>query len=309
MELVRIEKGDYNAVINLTRGANCISLRNEKHGVSILREPDYNNPDSPYLHGMPILFPQNRIEGGTFEFEGRKYSLAVNEPATGCHLHGELHRMQFKLSESSAERVLCSYVASKESPYLTFGHDFEIRLEYVLSEHGLTQNTEIINLSEQNMPCMLGFHTTFNADFAGRDNVKVMAQISEEYERAIKTTYLPTGKKLEFDDASKRLSCGDFPAFGIPISRHYSKAREGKMEILNLKRGLKVVYENDEKYGFRLIYNGKADGYICLEPQSCIINAPNMPQSNSDSGFCFIKPGESKIYTSKIYIAEINKEE
>ena len=29
---------------------------------------------------------------------------------------------------------------------------------------------------------------------------------------------------------------------------------------------LKKVYENDEKFAYRLIYNGDANEYICLEP-------------------------------------------
>ena len=71
--IYEIKHGDYTAKINLSRGANCVSLRNKKYNAVILREPDYDKvPDNPYLYGMPILYPANRISGGRFEFEKRE---------------------------------------------------------------------------------------------------------------------------------------------------------------------------------------------------------------------------------------------
>lgn len=55
--IVKILFGEYSAKINITRDANCISLKNSKYNASVLREPDYSKPlDNPYLYGMPILF-------------------------------------------------------------------------------------------------------------------------------------------------------------------------------------------------------------------------------------------------------------
>ena len=59
-------------------GANCISLTHETHRAVILREPDYEKKlDNPYLYGMPLLFPANRISGGRFYFKGREYCFPV----------------------------------------------------------------------------------------------------------------------------------------------------------------------------------------------------------------------------------------
>jgi len=63
-KIIELKSGAYSAKINLSRGANCISLRNEKYNAMLLREPDYSRElDNPYLYGMPILFPVNRIAG------------------------------------------------------------------------------------------------------------------------------------------------------------------------------------------------------------------------------------------------------
>ena len=101
-----IRYADWYASVDLAHGANCISLRNEKYGAKLLREPPTSHKlDNPYLYGMPILFPVNRIENGSFLFEGRKYVFPINEPASNCHLHGELHKTAFELTEKSDSKI------------------------------------------------------------------------------------------------------------------------------------------------------------------------------------------------------------
>lgn len=304
-KIITIQKGGYLARINLSRGANCIGLRNKEYGATLLREPDYSKElNNPYLYGMPILFPVNRIAIGQFEFEGRKYQFPINELKTGCHLHGMLHEMEFSLIEASESRVWCSYCATKEELYLTFPHEFEIQMVYEVKEDGFYHTVEVFNHSEQNMPVLLGFHTTFLSRFIESNktgNVQVYADIGEEYERNM-DNYLPTGNKPAFDSISTSLVQGKFDPFKEPTSRHYRSGASGKMAIYDVTNDLTLVYENDEKYGFRLIYNGNADEYICLEPQNCLANCANSPFSREEAGFDYIEPGKSKVYASKIYI-------
>lgn len=306
-KIIDIKYQDYSAKVNLSRGGNCISLRNKKYGAKLLREPDYSKElDNPYLYGMPILFPVNRISEGRFIFEDREYIFPVNEPATGCHLHGALHQKEFELIEKRENGIVCLYKADKDNPYLMFPHEFEIKMEYELGENGLIYRTEVKNLSDKNMPVFLGFHTTFNALFTEESratDIKVLVEITEEYERNM-VNYLPTGNKLIFDEITTKIDKGEFNPFEKPISRHYRSGRDGKIVIYDAGKNLSVVYENDEKLGFRLIYNGNADKYICLEPQTCLANCQNSPFNREGAGFDYIEPGKSKEYYSKIYIME-----
>ena len=298
--------GYWSAEIDTCRGANCISLKNERYRVSLLREPpECGNLDNPFLYGMPILFPVNRIENGIFEFEGRRYVFQVNEPSTGCHLHGELYKMRFEVLKHEKSLIKCRYHADS-SEYIGFPHSFEIVQEYELKRDGFYHMLTVTNLSEQNMPLFLGFHTTFNTLFAKSsrpENIRVFADISEEYERNMELNYLPTGVKPRFDAVSVSLSDGTYKPFDEKISRHYRGS--GQMSITDIGNCLRVVYENDEKYGFRLIYNGGSDGYICLEPQTCLANCQNSPFSREEGGFDFLQAGESKIYRSRIFLEEI----
>ena len=304
---IGIAHGDWSAVIDTEYGANCIGLRNEKYGAKLLREPPTNcELDNPYLYGMPILFPVNRIENGKFEFEGRKYVFPINEPATNCHLHGELHRTAFELTEKSDSKIKCRYTATKNKPYLSFSHEFEIVMEYELKDDGFYHTVTVTNLSEQNMPLFLGFHTTFNTLFAEGsrpENIRIFTNISEEYERNMEVNYLPTGIKPPFDAVSMALSEGTYKPFEKKASRHYRG--QGAMSITDVDKHLRMVYENDEKYGFRLIYNGGSDGYICLEPQNCLAGCQNSPFSREESGFDFLYAGECKTYRSRIFLEKI----
>ena len=305
MKNFKISLCEWRAEIDVLSGANCISLKNERYRASILREPPESGElDNPYLYGMPILFPVNRIEGGKFEFEGREYIFPINEPSTGCHLHGELHRMAFEVAEQSDSKIVCRYKANS-GEYLGFPHAFEITQEYELKEDGFYHTVTVSNLSDMNMPVFLGFHTTFNTLFTENslpENIRVYVDITEEYERNMEVNYLPTGVKPQFDKVSLALANGTYKPFEDKASRHYRG--NGKMSITDLKSGLRMVYENDEKYGFRLIYNGGEEGYICLEPQTCLANCQNSPFSRSKSGFDYIAPRASKTYHSRIYLEE-----
>ena len=94
---LRSPDGAYEAKIQPSRGANCLSFKHLPSRICALRtyNPDeVTELDNPFLYGTPLLFPPNRIKGGKFTYDGREYSLPVNEEATGCFLHGTLHETQ-----------------------------------------------------------------------------------------------------------------------------------------------------------------------------------------------------------------------
>ena len=229
----------------------------------------------------------------------------INEPRAGCHLHGELHKAHFELTERNESSVTCRYRAEK-GDYLGFPHAFEIIQRYELKQDGFYHTVTVTNLSEENMPVFLGFHTTFNTLFTSEslpENIYAYADIFEEYGRNMEKNYLPTGVKPDFDEVSASLANGTYKPFFKKTSRHYGG--KGKMTLTDVRVGLRMVYDNDEKYGFRLIYNGGNEGYICLEPQTCLANCQNSPFPRSENGFDFIEANSSKTYNSRIYLEEI----
>ena len=157
------------------------------------------------------------------------------------------------------------------------------------------------------MPCLLGFHTTFNAKNKEGDAYLLKAEVGECYER--NECYLPTGNFIEDDALTYDLQNGYFVVCGKKISRHYRANGQGKMILKDPRHRFAIVYENDAKYAYRLIFNGAADTFICLEPQNCLVDAINAALPKSDRGFDVIGAGECRYYQSKIYILTEKEEE
>lgn len=303
MKIRKIKDENYEAYINLSRGANCIRLYNEKYDSEILRVPNYENMDNPFLYGMPILFPVNRIQNGEFVFEGRKYTFPINEIETGCHLHGFLHTAEFNVEEHGENYIKCVY--ESDELYNFFPHQFKIEIMYSLSENGLLQETCVHNLSSENMPVFLGFHTTFNVPFVKSgeaENIRIFAEVGDVIERNM-ATYLPTGRIIA-DDVSNLMNVGEFKTYGNEISKHYKAKKSGNIKIRDISNNLCVCYENDKKFGWRLFYNGDADKFICLEPQTCMVNCQNVEGDRKNVGFTYIKPNECETYISRIYVKQ-----
>ncbi len=306
--VIEIHSGDYTALINPQRGANCISLRNSRYNAKILREQNTSGDiDNPFLYGMPILYPVNRISGGQFEFEGRIYKFPINEPATNCHLHGMLHETAFEIIQKGESFIQCAF----ENKYLDFPHKFRVEIMYSISAEGLMQKTAITNLSDENMPNFLGYHTTFNIPFiegTKPDDVRLFAEIGDEIERNM-DVYLPTGRILPYDEISKKINSGTFIPTEKSISRYYKASGKGRIELIDTKQKVKLVYENDKKFGWRLFYNGNAEEYICLEPMTCMANCPNAPFECEYTGFDSIPPQSTKEYISKIRLEKCLEKE
>ena len=187
--MIQLDSNGYTARIDSSRGGSCVQL--SRFGADVLRTPstveDYET--EPFFYGTPLLFFPNRISNGQFEFEGRTYKLPINEPDTGCFLHGMLHETPFEVIRSQAEGVTLLYRATPQAPYLTFPHAFTLILEWSLSAEGLLQTVTISNDSDENMPVALAFHTTFRLPFSdeGRaDAVSMKLDTSLEFSRNMK---------------------------------------------------------------------------------------------------------------------------
>ena len=250
---------------------------------------------NPYLYGMPMLFPPNRISGAEFEFEDRIYKLPLNEPKTGCFVHGTMHETEFTVSQLGDAEITLYFEATKENPYLTFPHTFSIQVKYALSEEKLLQTVSIYNKSDTNMPIGVGFHTTF--DSKDCNSFRVRACIQKEFLRNEK--YLPTGEYQTDNERIRSLNSPD----GYDTKKELSALfKLGNSHLITVQRAdnIKINYRLDEKYKYLMIFNtGSSGEYVCIEPQSWISNCPNI-DNREKYGFTYIRPDETITYDMSI---------
>ncbi len=155
------------------------------------------------------------------------------------------------------------------------------------------------------MPVFLGFHTTFNVPFIKEgkaEDVRILAELGAFFERD--KNYLPTGIILPEDTVTEAFRKGDY----IPnerLSRHYKANGKGALALTDIKYGIKIEYSSCKNLPFRLIYS-EGSGFICLEPQTCLANAPNSPFDRDFAGFSYLSPQSESYYFTEIRITKLS---
>lgn len=289
-------------------GGNCYRLCHEESGAELLRTPEDEKQlfSEIFLFGNAILFPPNRIRGGEFEFEGRRYAFPINERATGCHLHGELYKTPFAILEKSDTRVKFSYTA-KKGEYLGFPHAFKLDREYMLTSDGLEERVCVTNLSAENMPFMLAFHTTFNAPFAGGSETSdCFVRIAVDKEHIRDEKYLPTLEYVGGREREVLMNSGDYAVSSGALSAFYS-CNSCDTVITDRKTGLRIVYEADKDYAYRMLWRKDGAPYFVAEPQTCAIDCFHLEAPAEEKGLIIIPPGASKTLVTKFKLENICK--
>lgn len=295
---LRSPDGAYEVKIQPSRGANCLSFKHLPSKISALRtyDPENFELDNPFLYGTPILFPPNRIKGGKFTYDGREYSLPVNEESTGCFLHGTLHETPFEVVEATENSVLCRYKATVDAPYLTYPHAFTLTVRYDLCEKGLKQTVAITNDSSKKMPVGLAFHTTFGLPFIeGGEvkNIKMTLPVGEEYDRDMRD-FSMTWETVDDKEFHARLANGEVVPAEQFISRHFSRPAGAALRLTDTESGYSVVYDADDNFKYWMVFNGGNEDFLCVEPQTWINSAPHAPAKMGDVNIIGIEAGETK---------------
>lgn len=302
---VYLKHGRYSAILLPTIGGNLISFRDDERGFKFIREPEGAEwagfAARPMLHGIPVLFPPNRYDGGAFEFDGRSYRLPINEEKTGNHIHGFVYQSEWEVVDlvgnERESRVTVRLIFDEKHPdYKYFPHRIEFLHTYTLSEEGLQQHFQARNDGDQAIPFMLGFHTTVNAPFAPDstvDDLECGLAIGERWE--LSARMLPTGRSLPLNEGEQLLREGRGNPYFEELDNHYSaSAVNGKnaMTIRDRKAGVTFVYEAGDAYTQWMVYNASANGkFFCPEPQTGMVNAPNVQLPAEVTGLLRLEPG------------------
>lgn len=313
---VFLQAGKYEAVMLPGLGGNLISFRDHESGYRFLREPAEGEMEAfksnPGVYGIPVLYPPNRYEDGMFPWKGEVYRLPVNEEATGNHLHGFLHTNAWQIEEygqtghESYVTVKATVDAEHETyQYLPF--TFTVKLKYTLSEDGLSQHILIRNDGEQEMPCLLAFHTAINAPFApGSEAKDYKAKVTIGQRWALNERMLPTGAYQPLTKEELKLQGEGVNPFYAPMDNHYTAVPQNgrnRMELTDTKLGATLVYDVGTSYKQWMIWNnGATEGFFCPEPQINLVNAPKVDLPADAIGLFSLAPGEIWEETARLYL-------
>ncbi|HEY0828272.1 MAG TPA: aldose 1-epimerase [Bacilli bacterium] len=315
---IYLQAGKYEAIVLPEIGGNLIAFRDKERQFHFLREPAMEEMEvfkkTPYVHGIPVLFPPNRYEDGKFPWEGKTYQFPVNEARTGNHLHGFVHNIPWEVEFFSADeqesRVgLKLSVTEGHSVYEYFPFTFTIKLRYTLSESGLLQHVTVQNNGKDRMPCLLAFHTTVNAPFAQNSSVqdyRFKLTIGERWE--MNDRMLPTGSFQGLSDGESKMKTGEISPFFESMDNHYTAALQNgrnRMELTDHLNRATLVYDVGAAYKQWMIWNNNAQpGFFCPEPQINLVNAPYSQLPAEQIGLIGLEQDEIWEETSRLYCIE-----
>lgn len=315
---LRLSFNNYEVIILNGRGCNVIEFKETSHNLSFLHFPEDNELDefqkSPQRFGNAVLFPPNKLTHSRFSKNGITYDFEKhNIPGS----HGIIKELPFELIES-AECDNCIFVKFKlisaDTPYYkAFSWNFNLYFEFTLSDEGLIQNIIFENTGSVVIPFGLGFHTAFRIPFNDHNlpnNYKIFVSCGKRWETDNYNN--PSGRLVALvHDYSDQ---GVLPlaqpiaehttaiSTNIPSSATIHTDFHGAI-ILDTTTGTEFIFETDTKFKNWMIWNNKAsDNYICIEPMTWIIDAPNIPISDLESGFQFINPGQVWEAKNRLYV-------
>ncbi|MDF2924955.1 MAG: aldose 1-epimerase [Paenibacillaceae bacterium] len=315
-QAVWLKAGRYEAALVPGVGGNMLAFRDTQTGYRFLREPAADEMDAfrtkPGAHGVPILFPPNRYEDGKFPWRGTTYQLPVNDPKGGNHIHGYVHTVPWTVEEfgAGAAESFVTVALKVDVGHIVHQHlpfKFTMKLKYTLSENGLAQHLFVKNDGQEEMPCLIAFHTAINAPFApgsSAEDYLLKATIGQRWEMSERT--LPTGRYLPLSREEEAMKNeGVNPYFQV-LDNHYTVATQGgrnRMELTDKKEGVTLVYDVGTSYKQWMIWNNGACGkFFCPEPQINLVNAPNTDLPAEEIGLFGLAPGEIWEETARFYV-------
>lgn len=300
-----LEADEWTAAIALW-GANLWRLRH-RSGLEILRSPpslaEYRQ--KPEVWGIPVLFPPGRIPDGRFALQGRSYRFPVNDAVRKNHLHGILSRRLWTCEGSDGETVSLRFVNSPERDcHAFFPHRVTVRLSYRWHGCAVEQRVAVTNDDEVPMPFGFGFHTVFRLPFgdsgpAGARQCLVKATLADYAWEQVDA--LPTGERVPLAEDWRQ---------GVRTEGREVFVHAPLVPAANGFRGAtiespcdraKLIYEVGPEFRHWVLWNYGGDRQLfCPEPQTWMVNAPNLSLPPAISGMAALAPGETWTAISRI---------
>jgi aldose 1-epimerase len=127
---------------------------------------------SPSGRGQVLIPWPNRIEDGSYEFDGRRHQLALTETEARNAIHGLVRWSAWTIAEREPHRVAMEHTLQPQPGY---PFTLALRLEYVLSERGLAVRTTATNVGRDACPYGCGAHPYLMVGTETVDAVELLA--------------------------------------------------------------------------------------------------------------------------------------
>jgi len=150
-EQITIVAGDQQAVVVEVGGG----LRSYSVGGRDLVDGYSADEMSSSGRGQVLIPWPNRLQDGTYDFDGQRHQLPLNEPERHNAIHGLVRWAPWTIVEREPDRVTMEHVLYPQPGY---PFSLRIRIEYGLSHGGLKVRTTATNIGSDACPYGSGAH-------------------------------------------------------------------------------------------------------------------------------------------------------
>ncbi|MCH9274766.1 aldose 1-epimerase family protein [Bifidobacterium amazonense] len=297
-----IHYGDWSAVIT-ELGATMRKVTYKGRNVIVPL-----GPDDPITccHGQLLIPFPNRIEAGTYTFEGKTYTLPIDEHDRNTAIHGYGYRSYWKLEELTESSVTQSW---RVPNMLGYPFDLIVTAKHELREDGLHITVSAYNNGDANAPWALAIHPWLDNGFNGYGdeidghNAQCRLTVPADTHVTVDENLIPTGTEpvdgTKYDLRDNPLLTGQ--PFDDAWTDVHHDADGTVTATFTRPDGLEIKVGGDETITSFQVCTGTGfpawqhPAGTAVEPQTAYANA-----FNTGNELIVIKPGETSV--TKLFI-------
>jgi aldose 1-epimerase len=271
-EQITITAGDQQAVVVEVGGG----LRSYSEGGRELVDGYRADEMSSWGRGQILIPWPNRLQDGSYEFDGRRHQLPLNEPERRNAIHGLVRWATWTAVEQEPHRAVMKHVLHPQPGYpFTLG----ISVEYALSDNGLQVRTTATNLGADPCPYGSGAHPYLTLGTERIDHLMLRVpgrSVLQFDERGLPiATDIVEGTEHDFQQPRRIGSTRLDHAF-----TDLERDQDGlaRVELRDPDRGMQVSLWVDQSYPYLMIFSGDSlpnfnRRSLAVEPMTCPPNA------------------------------------
>jgi aldose 1-epimerase len=253
---------------------------------------DGYRPDEmcPTGRGQVLLPWPNRLEDGSYEFEGRHHQLPLNEPESRNALHGLVRWSAWTLGEREPDRVVMEHQLHPQPGY---PFSLAVSIEYALSDTGLTITTTATNAGPDACPYGCGAHPYLTLGTETVDSAILTApgrQVLRADSRGIPTDQAAVaGTDYDFT-RPRAVGSTQLDHCFTDLERNEGLAR---VELRAPDGTAGLTLWMDESYGYLMLFTG--DPFPDVNRRSLAVEPMTCPPNAFSTGEALIRlePGSS----------------
>ena len=271
-EQLEISFGDQRAVVvEVGGGLRAYSVAGQEF-------LDGYGPDEQAQSGRgQLLIPwPNRLQDGSYEFDGQRHQLPLTEPELSNAIHGLVRGAAWTVGEREPHRIVMKHVIHPQPGY---PFTLALEVEYSLGQAGLSVQTTARNLGAEACPYGCGQHPYLTVGTATVDANELRAPGGEVLfsdERGIPTGSEPVDG-TEFDLRAGR-TIGATKLDNAFTNLERGEDGRARVVLRDPDGGRAITLWMDESYRYVMLFTGDTRPDVnrrslAVEPMTCPPNA------------------------------------